>query len=305
MQNYELPTIKQLKELPLTPGERSILNRQYREPRSYYPWKIVAQNLVMKSYMSRSPNIHMASEAIRLAMGVHYWCCKEQAPVYWLDANLFEALQHTDVPDFVDLPLVVPAGIIMLPSPLRTAEGRSIHYLPFLHISAQELAKNLPRELTAAIKGEQTLCVTGFDGEFDYVRTAHIVEGKGLDRDANEQMQGMTLQNPDTELVHRFTDLVFQILLVMATQQHLVKEAVPKNRRTAQGFGKAYDTFLNPIWIGRNYAHSSNSSANVPQGTHASPQTHWRRGHWRRVAIGPGRRQRKWNWIQPTLVNAA
>ena len=247
----------------------------------------------------------MESQAIRLAIGVHYWCCWKQAPVYWLDAHLFEALQHTDVPDFVDLPLVVPAGIIMLPSPIRTAEGRNIHYLPFLHISAQELAEDLPSALTSEVNGSQTLCVTGFDGEFDYVRCAHIIEGKGLDRDANEQMQGMLLQHPDTALVHRFTDLVFQLLLVMATQPQLVSEAAPKTRRSAQGFGKAYDKFLNPIWIGRNYAHSSTSPANVPQGSHASPQTHWRRGHWRRVAIGPGRAQRKWNWIQPTLVNVA
>lgn len=31
---------------------------------------------------------------------------------------------------------------------------------------------------------------------------------------------------------------------------------------------------------------------------------HWRRGHWRRVAIGVGRLDRKWRWFRPVLVNA-
>ncbi|MCC5640637.1 hypothetical protein LC593_33360 [Nostoc sp. CHAB 5844] len=37
-------------------------------------------------------------------------------------------------------------------------------------------------------------------------------------------------------------------------------------------------------------------------GTHASPSPHWRRGHWRRSAVGEGRAERKWNWIKPVLV---
>ncbi|MEO1295747.1 MAG: hypothetical protein AAFW75_08075, partial [Cyanobacteria bacterium J06636_16] len=36
--------------------------------------------------------------------------------------------------------------------------------------------------------------------------------------------------------------------------------------------------------------------------THASPRTHWRRGHWRNQAMGAGRRQRKLTWIKPTLI---
>jgi hypothetical protein len=31
---------------------------------------------------------------------------------------------------------------------------------------------------------------------------------------------------------------------------------------------------------------------------------HWRRGHWRRVAVGVGRVERDWRFIAPVLVNA-
>jgi hypothetical protein len=38
-------------------------------------------------------------------------------------------------------------------------------------------------------------------------------------------------------------------------------------------------------------------------GTHASPITHLRRGHFRRVPVGPGGRDRDMRWIRPTIVN--
>lgn len=39
-----------------------------------------------------------------------------------------------------------------------------------------------------------------------------------------------------------------------------------------------------------------------PDGTYR--KTHWRRGHWRQQAIGPGRKLHEPRWIRPTLVNA-
>lgn len=36
----------------------------------------------------------------------------------------------------------------------------------------------------------------------------------------------------------------------------------------------------------------------------ASPSAHWRRGHWRQQACGPGLQDHKLLWIMPTLVNA-
>lgn len=36
---------------------------------------------------------------------------------------------------------------------------------------------------------------------------------------------------------------------------------------------------------------------------HASPETHWRRGHWRMQAHGEGRALRRLTWVRPCLVN--
>jgi len=63
------------------------------------------------------------------------------------------------------------------------------------------------------------------------------------------------------------------------------------------------------LFVPREYTSESKSTGTGT--THASPRTHWRMGHWRRVAIGEGRSDRasdaehyrRWQWIKPVLVN--
>lgn len=43
--------------------------------------------------------------------------------------------------------------------------------------------------------------------------------------------------------------------------------------------------------------------ARVGDSSHASPEVHWRRGHWRQQVHGQGRSDRKLIWIEPTLVS--
>ncbi len=75
---------------------------------------------------------------------------------------------------------------------------------------------------------------------------------------------------------------------------------VPKSSASHHPRRKTY-TKLSPRWI-RNFSPTI-TTKRVSTGSHASPKTHFRRGHLKRVAIGQGRKERKWVWIQPTLVN--
>jgi hypothetical protein len=56
--------------------------------------------------------------------------------------------------------------------------------------------------------------------------------------------------------------------------------------------------FWKPAVIGTNLVPTGHAT----QGSHASPHSHIRRGHWRRVWFGKGREQVKRMWIKPTLV---
>jgi hypothetical protein len=57
-------------------------------------------------------------------------------------------------------------------------------------------------------------------------------------------------------------------------------------------------------FCGRDMARSMHAVAASGNGEHAHVAPHWRRGHWRRVAFGSGRRERRWHLFAPTVVNA-
>lgn len=45
------------------------------------------------------------------------------------------------------------------------------------------------------------------------------------------------------------------------------------------------------------------TSPKAKSDTNSKKATHWRRGHWRNQAVGPGRKERKLLWIMPVLIN--
>ena len=76
-----------------------------------------------------------------------------------------------------------------------------------------------------------------------------------------------------------------------------------------KGFSKKADTPppKYPRWIGKNYKVKSERLPTTESGeTHASPRTHWRRGHWRCIEPGEGKqwKESKRLWIEPVLINA-
>ena len=59
---------------------------------------------------------------------------------------------------------------------------------------------------------------------------------------------------------------------------------------------------LRPRWLGKNLQKAWHSQTNSAQSTHASPEKHWRRGHWRSQPYGKKNEDRKLVWIRPVLV---
>jgi hypothetical protein len=92
--------------------------------------------------------------------------------------------------------------------------------------------------------------------------------------------------------------LLLNLVLVMNQRPQLVESRMPV-RTVKTGRGKA--VLWEPAWIGRKYKiiHDNDGS-----GSHASPRSHWRNGHWRMQPYGERNEQRKLIWIEPMLVNA-
>ena len=74
------------------------------------------------------------------------------------------------------------------------------------------------------------------------------------------------------------------------------------------GFGKKEGDEIPPqpiTWIGEDY--KPRVKYEYPEGhvpvKGKSPRTHWRRGHYKTVWQGPGRKQLHTVWLEPVLVN--
>ena len=106
----------------------------------------------------------------------------------------------------------------------------------------------------------------------------------------------------DKECCNRLSNLVFKLLVVLATCPSL-NEPGTRLRAASTRRGKTRSELWSPNIIGRNYRVIHDK--NAPTGTHASPRLHWRRGHLRNQAHGQARTLRKLIWIEPVLIGLA
>lgn len=95
------------------------------------------------------------------------------------------------------------------------------------------------------------------------------------------------------------TGWALRFLITMNCEPELSEPEVRTGERKEKK-GKRPMTFLDPRWLGRRVINGKPSHSN---GTHASPHTHWRRGHMARRRCGKGREQTRVVYIRPVLVN--
>jgi hypothetical protein len=91
------------------------------------------------------------------------------------------------------------------------------------------------------------------------------------------------------------------LLLAITARPHLLAPAYIQRRAKPKKHETAPREYWVPSIIGGDYVLPK---APPQGGTHASPRMHWRRGHYRRQACGPARRDHKIIWIEPMLVAA-
>jgi len=156
-------------------------------------------------------------------------------------------------------------------------------------------------------KYDQLRWVTILRSGVAYVNTVRLL-GDQIIRGDFEINNGRILgSNEDLNLEEQFLlrieKIVIQTLLYLQIRPDDL--TTPAISTKSQGFSKktSKNGFLNPLIIGQQFQPKTERVSTSPHSTHASPRTHWRRGHWLRVALGEQRQEREWRWIQPVLVN--
>lgn len=103
---------------------------------------------------------------------------------------------------------------------------------------------------------------------------------------------------------HRFRATLNFLLLVTAGGFTIVKERTTTHNKHKKSPGKYTDPQIfkpQNINLWRKRLIDANFPSGEATGSHKSP--HWRRAHWRRVAVGVGRTGRELRLIKATLVN--
>lgn len=300
------------------------LKRSYPDVKGYESFSTVAQHLAFNLFsvefcldrgLLKAQNF--LSDFAWSSTALAAWTLAHNPfPVWWLDKDLFAAFEQTDIPKAVaNLQVSVPFGILMLPQGIPNPDGESCHWISFQHFSAGQqlplmqfwshIIASLPvdcekfRWLTVLQNGTRYASTVEFAGD-------HLVHGSfGVVGD-----EGLPDTNRDVDLEQQFLNrvekIIIQTLLYLQIRPDdlAAPQKVPVSNK-GQGFGggKSNKDRLNPLIIGQKFQPQTERISHQPHSTHATPRTHWRRGHWRRFALGEGRQQREWRWIQPVLVN--
>lgn len=225
-------------------------------------------------------------------------------PVLAIDRTLLTALEQTAVPpDIFTLKPILKTGLILLPQKtIQTPDGDWIDWIAFRHSEAGQLLTPLQ---TAEGINRPTRMREDSIGWATQPSVITWASNQPLSRWASEEPPPMSGGDAtDQTLSLRLSTLLANFLLYL---QNYPQDVQPGNNATGfssitQNTKRRSPKILSPRWVGRGYKQPQERPSQGHR-KHTSPQMHWRRGHWRRVPVGKGRKGRKWCWIKPVLVN--
>ncbi len=274
------------------------------KPQGYVTPEQISKDLIVQSF---DPSFGTNAATFNSAL-VCAELAENNASWYWLDRKLAKDLLITNIPESIPNKIFLPkVGIIVTPSGLIPED--EINFIGYRiykpgetpTVFAQNAKEKTQRELTIEFGNlpENALPVSWFAPVSNGIETLggsiglipHKQEFEVLVTDIER-----ITNNPEP------SDKIITLLincLVYCNPQNLDSS---DKEKTKKGFGnKKSNIFYNPLWIGK--GHTRNTIHKDSSGSHASPRTHWRRGHWRKSRIGKERANFRWNWIKPTLVN--
>ncbi|GAA6622877.1 hypothetical protein [Scytonema sp. NUACC26] len=288
---------------------RQITKRKYRSVRGYQDWLDVMVEFVFclqcctKGMMALHENV-----LLMLSVQLMNVYISKRASSYWLDRDLADIFLHCDIPEGLsELPSFIPYGLLFLPLDKAPVDsnGNSISWILFYKAQAGEelpvifygsqYAKPEPIEKDCILWVSQAKDSSFYSGAIAPDFKTHVVTPDGL-----------SASDSEAQLTNTISSLLIQSLLVA---QHY-PEWSDREENGGGGFGKTSvpkssrkeNTWLNPKWIGNLYVKAHKPRKDLG-GTHASPTSHTRRGHWRNQAYGEKWSQRRMIIIQQTDVN--
>lgn len=229
-------------------------------------------------------------------------------PWYWLSRDLATDLDLVDFPETIPQEIVLPpGGIIVLPHGLIKTSTGEVDFIAYLLFDPQESPgfpvsgpggqKIMATEFTDDRKGPR-LVWCAIEGFYAYGGIYFLTPEEKSYRIIGHN----AIQPKNSALENQETEAIASILinsLVYASQFESEKTLNPPKTQQSSSKKKRKKVYDRPLFIGGDYV---SQVKNLSRGQGASKKIHWRRGHWRETPVGPGKKERAWRMIAPTIV---
>lgn len=312
--------------------------RDYRQPPGYYrpdTLPIAAMEAMFqlrKDQDQQEGRTVPNSEEGAMVAGLFLALEREGVPTYFAAEEFLRAMVRTSPPDSVlieDIQWPRPSFLVMLP------KAFSLEYFGF-HCSlltAAFIERDAKYRVTHKSRNIQVpqfevqgaanrpVLLTGCKAYYAHGDSIGIISDitpiapETTVSDYISRFKDIAIHNVDGgPTTHQFvetavkmmTSLVINLLLFLQEVPDVFEEQRVITPALTRGKGKTKEvvrpTLWEPKWIGREYRQPTARTA-PGGGHHASPETHWRDGHWHTFLCGKGRTERKLVWIKPILVN--
>lgn len=288
-------------------------DRNYHLSKEFGKWETIATELAlcMDCYQLGKTELDLASQ-----LTAHRTCLwfLTDSPIYCINSDLLRDLLETDVDKLsaiASLSDTVPLHTLMLVFPhwFKSPDGHSVRYA-ILHWGD----RNNPEQSIASGYGLSLpywpqeyeinihLCFSCNLGQIIWFSGTGLEDGE-LKINKDFAIGNLAINQQEMEFIDQMRSLAIQTFLLLAYKPELLDN---QSLSSNNGFGNVsrkqnqkQNQKRYPRMLGKSYERKYQS---VGTGSGIKQRSHVRRGHWREVACGTGRKQRKLKWIQPYWV---
>jgi len=242
-----------------------------------------------------------------------YWL-QHHCPVYWVSEELLESVINTKLPkdlDIQDIRWPMHSFVLMLPlNKIKTPDSGDIGFIIVGHRNSGSQIF-VPTEVNVGItENEKEIWgwyTIGLKNLHAFTGSYHMNTpiSEIIDSDNDDIFVSVFLDKfteDDKKFSTQLNSVIFKLLLALASKPALTTEGSFTKRAKMTFCGKKQKINLySHNWIGENYR----VAGRPVNGTHLSPELHWRKGHFRLQRHGKLFSKIKSIWIEPVLIGAA
>jgi hypothetical protein len=279
---------------------------RYHSPAGYLSWRKIAsihlQNIAESNKVNAPSKGDQFQEKLDLMHQETEFLYKQ--PAYFLTDDLYDSLIQTDIkPDIAknNRPNKIANSFFLITSlgPKKPS---------FIHVEMQEdivfgycnvQKNNKSYDYVFSFKWNDLTRIA-----FQPMREEK--DGVYLNRDDDDSSTHFCCPKCTEGLSSGIGFLVINFILLLNLQPDIVSQEVIKAPTKGRGFTgpSSLEKPKQVYWVGKEFNKRIVKTTPLARaiGSNTPKTSHWRRGHWHTVSQGPGRKQKRMKWFQPTFI---